>query len=351
MIKLENVNKIYPQKDAPLHTLKDVNLTVAPGEIVGLIGKSGAGKSTLLRCVNLLEKPTSGKVIVNGTDLVPLKPSALRMARHKIGMVFQHFNLLSTATVFENVAFPLRLLHESKQAIQKKVSYLLEKVGLSAFEKSFPNQLSGGQKQRVAIARALATNPTVLLCDEMTSALDPETTTDILSLIKEINREYQLSILCVTHEMDVVKSIADRVAVIDGGEIVECRSVADVFKNPIAPVTKRFTQSVLKVELPAQLQAALRSESNGSDHVVLRFTFSGQATLAPVMNAWAQQTNIAVNILQANIEKLKQETIGGMIVTLPIAQLQLQDGIAFLKEKGLGVEVLGYVNEHDWVNC
>lgn len=242
MIALENLNKIYSYRGGQLHTLKSVNLTVETGEIVGLIGKSGAGKSTLLRCVNLLEKPTSGKVIVNHTDLMSLNPKQLRFARHQIGMIFQHFNLLSTATVFDNVAFPLRLLHQSKDQIKKTVLELLEKVGLSAFTKSYPHQLSGGQKQRVGIARALATNPSVLLCDEMTSALDPETTLDILNLIKAINREFNLSILFVTHEMRVVRAIADRVAVLDEGEIVEMAAAATLLEHPKTAVAKRLIQ-------------------------------------------------------------------------------------------------------------
>src|SRR3990167_9937966 len=232
MIELNNVNKIYSGKSDDHHALKNINLHVKAGEIVGVICKSGAGKSTLIRCVNLLERPTSGSVRVNGVELTTLNPSQLRQARHQIGMIFQHFNLLATRTVYHNVAFPLQLLKKPKKEIEKIVSELLEKVGLSNRRDAYPNQLSGGQKQRVAIARALATKPQVLLCDEMTSALDPETTDDILQLIRNINQEYHLSILCITHEMHVIKSIADRVAVISHGEIVECANLVDLFKNP-----------------------------------------------------------------------------------------------------------------------
>lgn len=351
MITLEKLNKIYTTKSTQLHTLKNVDLHINAGEIVGLIGKSGAGKSTLLRCVNLLERPTSGRVIVDGVDLMDLDNAQLRQARHQIGMVFQHFNLLSSATVFDNVAFPLRLLNATRTEVEKTVITLLDNLGLSSFAKSYPHQLSGGQKQRVAIARALATKPKVLLCDEMTSALDPETTADILGLIKEINQTLGLSILCVTHEMDVVKTIADRVAVIDGGEIVEYSPVAEIFKNPQTSIAKRFIQSVLKTALPQELSSVLSSEpSETNDHVILRFIFAGEATLAPVVNEWMRQSKVQVNILQANIEKLRQETIGSMIVSTIFESSRLEESVKFLKDKGLGVEVLGYVNEHDWAN-
>lgn len=242
MIELYNLNKIYSNQSGKIHALKNVNLSVAPGEIVGVIGKSGAGKSTLIRCVNLLEKPTSGSVRVNNIELTKLNAAQLRQARHQIGMIFQHFNLLSTHSVFDNVAFPLTLLKKSKGEMNNIVSELLEKVGLSDKRNIFPHHLSGGQKQRVAIARALATNPKVLLCDEMTSALDLETTYDILKLIRNINQDLGLSILCITHEMSVIKAIADRVAVIDQGEIIEYATAVDLFKNPQTAITKRLIQ-------------------------------------------------------------------------------------------------------------
>lgn len=242
MIELKNLNKFYDTKHGRLHALKNINLSVLPGEIVGVIGKSGAGKSTLIRCVNLLERPSNGSVCVNDQELMALNAAQLRNARHKIGMIFQHFNLLSTRTVYDNVAFPLQLIHKTKKEIDPIVLSLLEKVGLYEHRFTYPHHLSGGQKQRVAIARALATKPKVLLCDEMTSALDPETRDDILKLVRTINREMHLSILCITHEMSVIKTIADRVAVIDQGEIVECAPVVDIFKNPQAAITKRLIQ-------------------------------------------------------------------------------------------------------------
>ncbi|MCX7121537.1 MAG: ATP-binding cassette domain-containing protein [Gammaproteobacteria bacterium] len=350
MIKLSNLNKIYPDKFGDLHALKNINLHVAPGEIVGVIGKSGAGKSTLIRCVNLLERPTSGSVRVNNIELTTLNPAQLREARHQIGMVFQHFNLLETRTVYENVAFPLQLLKKSTEEIDHAVMALLEKVGLDARRNYYPNQLSGGQKQRVAIARALATKPRVLLCDEMTSSLDPETTDDILQLIRDINREMRLSILCITHEMHVIKTIADRVAVIDHSEIVECEKLVDLFKNPKTPVAKKFVQSVFKSELPDELQSKLHDEAMPDDLIVLRLTFFGHATVEPIMNEFMQQTHVKVNILQAMIEQLRSEMIGRMIIALDVEKAKLEKVKAFLEKDGLTVEVMGYVDRQAWAN-
>src|SRR3990167_1780080 len=344
MIELQSLNKIYSEKSGDhIHALKNINLRVAPGEIVGVIGKSGAGKSTLIRCVNLLERPTSGSVRVNDIELTTLNPAQLRQARHHIGMIFQHFNLLATRNVYDNVAFPLQLLKKSKNEIDRTVSLLLEKVGLHERRDAYPNQLSGGQKQRVAIARALATKPQVLLCDEMTSALDPETTDDILQLVRTINRDLGLSILCITHEMSVIKFIADRVAVIDHGEIVECATVVDIFKNPKTNITQRLIQSVLKSDLPADLQSQLRFEGMPDDQVVLRLTFVGHATLEPVINEFMRQTHIKVNILQANIEQLRTELIGRMIMSIDLQKTKLEIVQRFLEKKGVVVEVMGYV--------
>lgn len=349
MIELHNLNKIYSGKFNDHHVLKNINLRVSPGEIMGVIGKSGAGKSTLIRCVNLLERPTSGSVRVNGVELTTLNPAALRQARHQIGMIFQHFNLLATRTVFNNVAFPLQLLKKSSREIETTVSELLEKVGLSNHRNAYPNQLSGGQKQRVAIARALATKPQVLLCDEMTSALDPETTDDILKLVRGINQELGLSILCITHEMSVIKSIADRVAVISHGKIVECAGVVDIFKNPKTSITQRLIQSVLKSDLPPELQSQLRDEGMLGDQVVLRLTFVGHATLEPVINEFMRQTHIKVNILQANIEHLRAEMIGRMIMSIDLQKTKVEIVQRFLEKKGVLVEVMGYVENLAYV--
>lgn len=348
MIELHNLNKIYTTQSGDHHALKNIHLTVASGEIVGVIGKSGAGKSTLIRCVNLLERPTSGLVRVSNTELTQLNSTQLRAARHQIGMIFQHFNLLSTRTVYENIAFPLELLKKTKKEIEYSVQPLLEKVGLLNHTRHYPHQLSGGQKQRVAIARALATHPRVLLCDEMTSALDPETTEDILKLMRSLNQEMHLSILCITHEMAVIKSIADRVAVIDHGEIIECAETAALFKKPQTSITKRLIQSVLKSELPHDLQSKIHSKGMADDEVVLRLTFSGEATLEPVMNEFARHSKARVNILQANIEQLRREMIGCMIISMRLEKKELESVCLFLSEKSVTVEVIGYVDAQIW---
>lgn len=351
MIELSHLNKTYTAHSGDFHALKNINLTVSAGEIVGVIGKSGAGKSTLIRCVNLLERPTSGAVIIDGTDLTTLNTEKLRQARHRIGMIFQHFNLLSTLTVYDNIAFPLRLIKDKKQNssdIERTIMPLIEKVGLIEQCFAYPHQLSGGQKQRVAIARALALSPTVLLCDEMTSSLDPETTDDILQLIRTLNQELKLSILCITHEMSVIKSIADRVIVIDRGEIVECASVVEIFKNPKTFVTKRMIQSIFKSELPEELQAQLHFEPMPDDHIVLRLTFFGHATLEPVISDFMRQAHIKVSILQANIEQLRKEMIGRMIVDIDLQKTKFDVVHQFLEKKGITVEVMGYVDRKTW---
>lgn len=344
VIEIAHLNKIYQIKKHTLHALKDIKLNVSAGEIVGVIGKSGAGKSTLIRCVNLLERPTSGSVRINGVDLMTLNAYALRQARHQIGMVFQHFNLLETRTIFKNVAFPLELLKKTKKEIESTVMPLLERVGLHAHCHHYPRQLSGGQKQRVAIARALATRPRVLLCDEMTSALDPETTEDILKLLQEINQEFQLSILYITHEMQVIKSIADRVAVIDDGEIIECESIVDLFKNPKTSIAKRFTESVLKAKLPAALQTRLKKTASEKSQVILMLTFFGGATLSPIINEFMQHASVKASILEAHIEHLRHELIGSMLLCVSLENTTLDKIKSFLNEKDVQVEVVGYVD-------
>lgn len=240
MIELKEVSKIFYKKGGAVAALSDLSLTVARGEIFGVIGASGAGKSTLIRCVNLLERPTAGRVIVDGQDLMALPSRLLTQERRHIGMIFQHFNLLSSRTVFGNVAFPLELSGISAHEIAKRVSELLALVGLQDRQHDYPVNLSGGQKQRVAIARTLASNPKVLLCDEATSALDPETTRSILALLKDINLRFQITILLITHEMNVVKAICDKVAVISEGRLVEQGTVGEIFSHPRTELTKRF---------------------------------------------------------------------------------------------------------------
>ena len=245
MIKLSHIEKTYDSPSGPVKALKGIDLEIARGEIFGIIGLSGAGKSTLVRCINMLERPTAGQVFVDGKELTKLTSSELREARKDIGMIFQHFNLLSSATVYENIAFPLKLAGVSAAKIEEKVRPLLKLVGLESKADQYPSQLSGGQKQRVGIARALASEPKVLLCDEATSALDPQTTKAILELIRDINRKLQLTVVVITHEMQVVKDICDKVAVIDKGVIAEQGSVIDIFTNPQQPITKEFISVLL----------------------------------------------------------------------------------------------------------
>ena len=344
MIQLHNVNKNYPSTQGVIAALKNINLHVARGEIFGVIGRSGAGKSSLVRCVNLLERPTSGSIKIDGTELTELTAQQLRQVRHRIGMVFQHFNLLGSRTVYANIALPLELLKQSKQQIKATVEPLLELTGLSARRDAYPAQLSGGQKQRVAIARALATKPDVLLCDEMTSSLDPETTESILRLISDINRQFNLSILLITHEMQVVKTIADRVAVMDDGCIIEQADVVELFKHPKTEVAKTFTQSILKGHLSESLLQRITPQSD-NDHasMVVRIAFIGETATQPVIDALIQNANIQVNILQADLEFLHHDTIGILFVAIRGAAHERKHALQYLQNLGLKSEVLGYV--------
>ncbi len=349
MIELKNVSKHYQSaKAGDVTALEDVNLRIAKGEVFGVIGKSGAGKSTLLRCVNLLEKPTSGSVKVNDVELTTLSKTALRKARHQIGMVFQHFNLLSTRSAYDNIALPLQLLHYSRSEIDRVVAPLLEITGMHDRRHAYPSQLSGGQKQRVAIARALATKPQVLLCDEMTSALDPQTTFEILKLIKNINNELKLSILLITHEMAVIKTIADQVAVIDHGRIVECDDVVNVFKNPKTKAAKNFVHTTLNTDLPKPLKQKLKTNYSSGAHAIVQLRFSGVAARQAVIDELIRTFQVRINIIQADLEFLQREIIGVMIILIEDQNQRLAEVLAYLKEKGLTVEVLGYVASDDW---
>ncbi len=302
MIHLQQITKTFHTKSATIKALCDINLTVAPGEICGVIGRSGAGKSTLIRCVNLLERPSSGSVIVNGQNLLELNASQLRQARHQIGMVFQHFNLLSSRTVYRNVAFQLELLGKSKAEIERSVVPLLELTGLSDKRSMYPQQLSGGQKQRVAIARALVTNPSVLLCDEMTSALDPQTTRSILALVKKINREFGLSILLITHEMQVIKTISDHVVVIDEGKIVENSDVISLFQDPQSEVARQFVQGDLHGQIPDELQARLQEAPIVGGEMIVQLAFIGKSASQSIINDLIRHKNVEINIIQAKLE-------------------------------------------------
>lgn len=339
MIQLKQVTKQYSRNNV---ALSNIDLNIQSGEIFGIIGRSGAGKSTLVRCMNLLEHPTSGQVIVNGDDLTLLSLTSLRKARLKIGMIFQHFNLLSSRNVFRNVALPLELIGLSKKEIQLKVNHLLSLVGLSDYSNVNPEQLSGGQKQRVAIARALASDPAVLLCDEATSSLDPETTKSILSLLKDINQRLKLTIVLITHEMDVIKQICDRVAVLDKGQIVEQGDIVDIFVEPNDPTTKSLTQKSLHIELPEAFLKGMTAAPSLGKNPVLRLAFVGNATHEPVLVNIVKQYNVIVNFLQADFEYIKECQVGFSICQLIGEPSNIEEALQYLKTHQVKVEVLGY---------
>ncbi|WP_130620309.1 methionine ABC transporter ATP-binding protein [Dyella amyloliquefaciens] len=332
MIRFQAVHKSYRVvgKDVPaLHTF---DLDIASGEVFGIIGHSGAGKSTLIRLINLLERPSGGHIFVDDTDMTSLSDAQLREKRQRIGMIFQHFNLLASQTVAQNVAFPLRLAGErDATAIRRRVDELLARVGLSAHADKYPSQLSGGQKQRVGIARALANQPSILLCDEATSALDPQTTAAVLDLLLEINRELKLTIVLITHEMDVVRRVCDRVAVLDAGTIVESGAVADVFLHPKHPTTRRFVNEALPEEAAGE-QAPFA-------HVpgrILRLSFRGDATWTPALGRVARETDVDFNILAGRIDRIKDLPYGQL--TLAMQGARVDDALASLRQAGIEVE-------------
>ena len=305
MIELRNLNKTFHTQDGALTALDDINLTVQDGEIFGIIGLSGAGKSTLVRCMNLLERPTHGEVLVDGQDLMKLSPAGLREVRRNIGMIFQSYNLLEQRTVLRNVLYPLELTHEDRRTARTRAMQLLELVGLADRASAYPAQLSGGQKQRVAIARALATNPHYLLCDEATSALDPTTTDSILALLQTINRTLGVTVVVITHEMAVVDRICHRVAVIDNSRIVEMGAVDAIFANPRSAIARELILPHIKVA------ATVR----GGAHV--RLAFNGESTYKPLVSALILETGVPVSILFADTRDIGGKTYGQILLELP----------------------------------
>ncbi len=343
MIRLEHIYKNYPTARGTVTALHDINIQVRPGEIFGIIGKSGAGKSSLIRCVNLLEKPTSGKVIVAGEELTALSSAKLRAARRKIGMIFQHFNLLSSRNVYDNIALPLELVGYSHKQIADTIMPLLELTNLIDKKTAYPSQLSGGQKQRVAIARALASKPQVLLSDEATSALDPETTLAILQLLKNIRDTLNLTILLITHEMSVIKSCCDRVGILQNGELIEENEVGEFFTHPKTEVAKNFIASSVLHHLPYAIERHLLVLEQPKTHPILRLWFLQGTATQPIISEISQKFNLNINILQANVEYIKNHAMGIMIIALRGDNLKIQPAIQFLKERSVQVEVMGYV--------
>jgi D-methionine transport system ATP-binding protein len=338
MISIKNVQKIYASKQGKVKAVDDVNIDINEGEIFGVIGYSGAGKSTLIRMLNGLEIPTDGTITVANRVVSKIKGSVLRQARQEISMIFQHFNLLWSRTVKENIAFPLEIAGIAKAERMSRVDELIKLVGLEGRENAYPSELSGGQKQRVGIARALANNPKVLLCDEATSALDPQTTDSILDLLVDINKRLGLTIVLITHEMHVIQKICHRVAVMEGGRIVELGTVLEVFKNPQQPITKRFVQQVTEPE----------ETKETADHLIERYpegkvvqlTFVGEAAEQPLITNLIRHHEVTVNILQGKINQTQNGSYGTLFIHLDGDGKEITRAIEYIRSQLVGVEVL-----------
>ena len=343
MVTFDQVTKRFGDGAHSFTALDGVDMTVGRGEITGIIGRSGAGKSTLIRLVNGLERASSGRVVVDGVEVGSLNEAGLRGLRREVGMIFQHFNLLSSRTAFDNVALPLEIAGLGRAEIRAKVTPLLDLVGLGDKAARYPSELSGGQKQRVGIARALATSPKLLLSDEATSALDPETTRSILALLKQINADLGLTVLLITHEMEVVKTIASRVAVIDKGRIVEQGRTFDVFTAPKNETTRSLLSSTLATGLPEWLRSGLKPEPASGDRVLVRLTFFGATAFEPLTARLVAEIGTDVNILAGAIEEIAGEPFGTLVVAYPATPEILARANRFYAATGLSTEVLGYV--------
>jgi D-methionine transport system ATP-binding protein len=350
MIELNQISLTYPGHPAAVHALRGVDLRVRAGEIFGVIGRSGAGKSSLIRVINLLNRPTQGQVRVAGAELTALTAPELRAARHQIGMIFQHFNLLSSRTVFDNVALPLELLDERPALIKRRVDELLDLVGLYEQRDRYPAQISGGQKQRVGIARALASNPKVLLSDEATSALDPETTRSILGLLRQINRDFGLTIVLITHQMQVIKQVADRVAVIDAGQIVEQGEVINVFTNPQHATTRSLIDEILPQELPASVITRIRhlmATEPSNQGRLLRMAFAGEDSNQPLLSDVIRRFGVDINILHGQVDDIQGQVFGSLALHARGEASQVAAAVAHLRGAGVFVteeELLPFPN-------
>ncbi|TXL72031.1 methionine ABC transporter ATP-binding protein [Vineibacter terrae] len=347
MLELVELTKIYPGAKDPVVALDKVSLTVGRGEIFGVIGRSGAGKSTLIRCINLLERPTSGTVSVDGHDLSSLGDQALNRARREIGMVFQHFNLLSSRTAFDNVALPLEIAGTRPAEIRPRVAELLELVGLSGEAGRYPAQLSGGQKQRVGIARALANRPKVLLCDEATSALDPETTIQILDLVADINRRLGVTVVLITHEMSVVRRIADRVAVLEAGRVLESGPVYDIFTRPAFETTRRFVAETVGYEVPAALLAMVAENPGIGAATLMRVSLVGVPPGEPLMSRLVRNFAIDVRIVAGRIDAIQGRPFGSLVVLTTGTPHDIAAALDYMRQRNVQIEVLGHVAAND----
>ncbi|MFT9598439.1 methionine ABC transporter ATP-binding protein [Mesobacillus sp.] len=336
MITFEKVEKVYESRGKKVTALNGIDLKVKEGEIFGVIGFSGAGKSSLIRCVNLLERPTSGKVIVDGNNLTSLSVKEVREIKRNIGMVFQHFNLLNSKTVFDNVAMPLVLAKLPKAQIKERVHQLLEFVGLADKTDNYPDQLSGGQKQRIGIARALATQPKILLCDEATSALDPQTTSSILQLLKKINKEYNITILIITHEMAVIREICDRVAVIEEGIIIEEGTVFEVFSAPKTETARNFVSSIMNDTIPDSVRRIIDRHSGLQK--IFRINFVGESAGQPLLSQLSRNFDINVNVLFGNITELQGIPFGNLIVEFQGSDKEILRALNFIDQQKVSIK-------------
>ncbi|MBY0096984.1 methionine ABC transporter ATP-binding protein [Mesobacillus maritimus] len=338
MITIKNVTKTYAAKQGAVKAVDNVNIDINDGEIFGVIGYSGAGKSTLIRMLNGLEIPTDGSIKVAGREISHIKGANLRKARQEISMIFQHFNLLWSRTVIDNIAFPLEIAGVPKKKRMQRVKELISLVGLDGRENAYPSQLSGGQKQRVGIARALANNPKVLLCDEATSALDPQTTDSILELLVDINKRLGLTIVLITHEMHVIRKICHRVAVMEGGNIVETGPVLQVFKNPKQQITKKFVQQVTEPEETKDtIEHLLSGYPNGQ---VIQLTFVGDGAEQPLITNLIRQFPLTVNILQGKISQTQNGSYGTLFIHLDGEEKDIQKALEYISSQEVGVEVI-----------
>lgn len=341
MIELKDISVTFYQPDRQINAVKDVNLTIDKGDIYGIVGFSGAGKSTLVRVINLLQRPTSGEVIIKGENITNLKGKDLRRKRQSIGMIFQHFNLMASRTIFDNVDFSLKYSGKSKQERKEKVTELLELVGLSDKHDAYPSQLSGGQKQRVAIARALANDPEILLCDEATSALDPKTTLQILSLLKELNKRLNLTIVLITHEMQVVKEICNKVAVMENGEIVEKGDSVTLFSQAEKELTQTFIRTASHID--QALETILNSQSfidSSNDVWLIELSYIGSQTNEALISQLYSRFQVSANILYGNVEIIQDVPLGSLVVSLSGDIDKRQEAVAYLITEGVKITIV-----------
>ena len=341
MIELEQISKTFADAGREVHAVNDVSLTIRNGDVFGIIGFSGAGKSTLVRCINLLERPTEGSVRIDGKELTRMPAKELRQARRKIGMIFQHFNLMPSRTIFGNVAYPLKGSGLRKDQIAEKVRKLLDLVCIADKENAYPSQLSGGQKQRAAIARALANDPDILLCDEATSALDPQTTKSILKLLERLNRELGITLVVITHEMAVVKEICNRVAVMDHGRVVEEGEVFSVFASPKEELTRSFiktTSNLQKIEELIAAKSPVVALKPGER--IVRLSYVERNASEPLISTMTKKYGVILNIIFADIEIVQNAPIGGTVGILSGPQDKMDEALEDLRSKNVGVEVI-----------